>query len=132
VRVDYVVIAASHTDEVITPDGRFTTEAAKQEIVDKVVLPVVGDLVDNNTKIMVNGTGKFLVSGPQCDTGLTGRKIIVDTYGGWTVHDGGAFSGKDPTKVDRSAGYMARYVAKNIVAAGSPMNALSSSATASV
>lgn len=65
-RVDYVVIAASHTDEVITPDGRFTTEAAKQEIVDKVVLPVVGDLVDNNTKIMVNGTGKFLVSGPQC------------------------------------------------------------------
>ena len=118
VRVDYVVIAASHTDEVITPDGRFTTEAAKQEIVDKVVLPVVGDLVDNNTKIMVNGTGKFLVSGPQCDTGLTGRKIIVDTYGGWTVHGGGAFSGKDPTKVDRSAGYMARYVAKNIVAAG--------------
>jgi S-adenosylmethionine synthetase len=118
VRVDYVVIAASHTDEVITPDGRFTTEAAKQEIVEKVVLPVVGDLVDSNTKIMVNGTGKFLVSGPQCDTGLTGRKIIVDTYGGWTVHGGGAFSGKDPTKVDRSAGYMARYVAKNIVAAG--------------
>jgi S-adenosylmethionine synthetase len=66
---------------------------------------------------MVNGTGKFLVSGPQGDTGLTGRKIIVDTYGGWAVHGGGAFSGKDPTKVDRSAGYMARYVAKNIVAA---------------
>jgi S-adenosylmethionine synthetase len=66
---------------------------------------------------MVNGTGKFLVSGPQADTGLTGRKIIVDTYGGWAMHGGGAFSGKDPTKVDRSAGYMARYVAKNIVAA---------------
>ncbi len=118
VRIDYVVIAASHTDEVITPDGRFTTEEAKREIVEKVVLPVVGGLVDKNTKITVNGTGKFLVSGPQCDTGLTGRKIIVDTYGGWSVHGGGAFSGKDPTKVDRSAGYMARYIAKNIVAVG--------------
>jgi len=117
VRVDYVVIAASHTDEVVTPDGKFTTDEAKQEIVDRVVQPVVGDLLDKKSIVTVNGTGKFLVSGPQSDTGLTGRKIIVDTYGGWAVHGGGAFSGKDPTKVDRSAGYMARYVAKNIVAA---------------
>ena len=118
VRVDYVVIAASHTAAVVTPDGMFTTDEAKQEIVAKVVQPVVGDLLDERTTITVNGTGKFLVSGPQADTGLTGRKIIVDTYGGWAVHGGGAFSGKDPTKVDRSAGYMARYVAKNLVAAG--------------
>ena len=117
-RADCVVIAASHTDEVVTADGRFTTEEAKQEIIAKVVEPVVGGLLDEKTRILVNGTGKFLVSGPQCDTGLTGRKIIVDTYGGWAVHGGGAFSGKDPTKVDRSAGYMARYVAKNLVAAG--------------
>ena len=117
VRVDYVVIAASHTDEVVTPDGKFTTDEAKQEIVDRVVQPVVGDLLDKKSIVTVNGTGKFLVSGPQSDTGVTGRKIIVDTYGGWAVHGGGAFSGKDPTKVDRSAGYMARYVAKNIVAA---------------
>ena len=117
VRVDYVVIAASHTAAVVTRDGKYTTEEAKQEIIDKVVHPVVGNLLDKKTTITVNGTGKFLVSGPQADTGLTGRKIIVDTYGGWAVHGGGAFSGKDPTKVDRSAGYMARYVAKNIVAA---------------
>jgi len=117
VRVDHVVIAASHTDEVVTRDGKFTSEAAKKEIIEKVVNPILGDLQDKNTKITVNGTGKFLVSGPQCDTGLTGRKIMVDTYGGWAVHGGGAFSGKDPTKVDRSAGYMARYIAKNIVAA---------------
>ncbi len=116
-RVDYVVIAASHTAAAVTPDGKFTTDEAKQEIIARVVRPVVGDLLDKKTKITVNGTGKFLVSGPQADTGLTGRKIIVDTYGGWAVHGGGAFSGKDPTKVDRSAGYMARYVAKNIVAA---------------
>jgi S-adenosylmethionine synthetase len=117
VRVDYVVIAASHTDEVVTPDGKFTTDEAKEEIIARVVQPVVGHLMDERTTITVNGTGKFLVSGPQGDTGLTGRKIIVDTYGGWAVHGGGAFSGKDPTKVDRSAGYMTRYVAKNIVAA---------------
>jgi S-adenosylmethionine synthetase len=117
VRVDYVVIAASHTDEVVTPDGMFTTEEARQEIIDSVVQPVVGDLLDKKSTVTVNGTGKFLVSGPQSDTGVTGRKIIVDTYGGWAMHGGGAFSGKDPTKVDRSAGYMARYVAKNIVAA---------------
>jgi S-adenosylmethionine synthetase len=118
VRVDYIVIAASHTDEVITPDGRFTTEEAKKQIIDKVVYPVVGNLIDGQTKITVNGTGKFLVSGPQSDTGMTGRKIMVDTYGGWAVHGGGAFSGKDATKVDRSAGYMTRYIAKNLVAAG--------------
>jgi len=116
-RIDYVVIAASHTDEVVTPDGRYTTEDAKQDLITEVVEPVVGQLLDEESTITVNGTGKFLVSGPQGDTGLTGRKIIVDTYGGWAVHGGGAFSGKDPTKVDRSAGYMTRYVAKNIVAA---------------
>jgi len=118
VRVEYIVIAASHTAAVVTRDGRYTTEEAKQEIIDKVVRPVVGGLIDARTTITVNGTGKFVVSGPQCDTGLTGRKIMVDTYGGWSVHGGGAFSGKDPTKVDRSAGYMTRYIAKNIVAAG--------------
>lgn len=118
VRVDYVVIAASHSSAVVTPDGKYTTDEARQQIVDCVVKPVCGELIDDRTRITVNGTGKFLVSGPQCDTGLTGRKIIVDTYGGWSVHGGGAFSGKDPTKVDRSAGYMARYVAKNLVAAG--------------
>ena len=118
VRIDHVVIAASHTTEVVTPDGKYTTEEAKRQIVDAVVGPIAGHLIDADTKVTVNGTGKFLVSGPQCDTGLTGRKIIVDTYGGWGMHGGGAFSGKDPTKVDRSAGYMARYVAKNIVGAG--------------
>jgi len=117
-RVDYVVIAASHTAAVVTPDGKLTTDEAKQEIVARVVQPVVGDLLDERTTITVNGTGKFLVSGPQADTGLTGRKIIVDTYGGMARHGGGAFSGKDPSKVDRSAAYAARYVAKNIVAAG--------------
>ena len=116
-RVDYVVIAASHTDEVVTADGRYTTEEARQEIITEVVEPVVGHLLDEQSTVAVNGTGKFLVSGPQGDTGVTGRKIIVDTYGGWAMHGGGAFSGKDPTKVDRSAGYMARYIAKNIVAA---------------
>jgi S-adenosylmethionine synthetase len=118
VRVEHVIVAASHTEDVVTKDGRFTTDDAKQEIIDRVVRPVIGELEDRKTKVTVNGTGKFLVSGPQADTGLTGRKIIVDTYGGWSVHGGGAFSGKDPTKVDRSAGYMARYVAKNIVHAG--------------
>ena len=118
VRVDQVVIAAAHTAEVVTPDGRYTTEEAKRAVIDEVVLPVVGALADERTRVTVNGTGKFLVSGPAGDTGLTGRKIIVDTYGGWVMHGGGAFSGKDPTKVDRSAGYMARYVAKNVVASG--------------
>ncbi|HRZ39819.1 MAG TPA: methionine adenosyltransferase domain-containing protein, partial [Candidatus Omnitrophota bacterium] len=80
--------------------------------------PIVGDMIDAQTKFYVNETGKFVVGGPQSDTGMTGRKIIVDTYGGVVSHGGGAFSGKDPTKVDRSATYMARYVAKNVVAAG--------------
>jgi S-adenosylmethionine synthetase len=118
VRADYVVLACQHTPEVVTSDGKFMTEEAKQQVIDEVARPVLGDLIDARTKFTVNGTGKFLVGGPQADTGLTGRKIIVDTYGGWAVHGGGAFSGKDPTKVDRSAGYMARYVAKNVVAAG--------------
>jgi S-adenosylmethionine synthetase len=118
VRVDYVVIAAQHTDAVLTPDANSMRDEAKQEIIAKVVRPVLGDLVDAKTKFTVNGTGKFLVGGPQADTGMTGRKNIVDTYGGWAMHGGGAFSGKDPTKVDRSAGYMARYIAKNMVAAG--------------
>ena len=81
------------------------------------ILPIVKKWIDKNTKIYINPTGKFVIGGPQSDTGLTGRKIIVDTYGGRCPHGGGAFSGKDPTKVDRSAAYMARYIAKNIVAA---------------
>ena len=117
-RVAWVVLAAQHTADVVTPDGQFTTEEAKREIIATVVIPVLGDLVDERTTLTVNGTGKFLIGGPQADTGMTGRKNVVDTYGGWAPHGGGAFSGKDPTKVDRSAGYMARYVAKNLVAAG--------------
>ena len=90
-----------------------------KDIIAKVVFPVIPEqLFDNNTKIHINPTGRFVTGGPQGDSGLTGRKIIVDTYGGYARHGGGAFSGKDPTKVDRSAAYMARYVAKNIVAAG--------------
>lgn len=118
VRVDYVVLACQHTPDVVTRDDKFMTEEAKQQVIDAVARPALGDLIDARTQFTVNGAGKFLVGGPQADTGLTGRKIIVDTYGGWAVHGGGAFSGKDPTKVDRSAGYMARYIAKNIVAAG--------------
>ena len=117
IRVDYVVIAAQHTEEVVTKDGKYMREDAKEEIIEKVVKPVLGEYYDKNTKITINGTGKFVIGGPQSDTGMTGRKIIVDTYGGWTLHGGGAFSGKDPTKVDRSASYIARYIAKNIVAA---------------
>lgn len=117
IRADYVVIAAQHTEEVVKKDGKHMKEDAKKEIIDKVIIPVLGDFYDKNTKITINGTGKFVIGGPQSDTGMTGRKIIVDTYGGWVVHGGGAFSGKDPTKVDRSASYMARYIAKNIVAA---------------
>jgi S-adenosylmethionine synthetase len=112
------VVAAQHTPDVLTRNGRFINEDAKQEIISKVVLPVLGDFVDKKTRVSINGTGRFLIGGPQADTGMTGRKVAVDTYGGWAPHGGGAFSGKDATKVDRSAGYMTRYIAKNIVASG--------------
>ncbi len=119
VRVDTVVLACQHTEEILDQTGKSITQKARDEIIEKVVKPAVGPkLLDERTKYFVNATGKFVVGGPQSDTGMTGRKIIVDTYGGRIPHGGGAFSGKDPTKVDRSASYMARYIAKNIVAAG--------------
>lgn len=117
-RVDTVVVSSQHTEEILDKTGHKITEKSRKEIIDKVIMPVVGKWVDNKTKYFVNPTGKFVVGGPQSDTGVTGRKIIVDTYGGMAAHGGGAFSGKDPTKVDRSACYMARHIAKNIVAAG--------------
>ena len=117
-RVDTVVIATQHTEEILDHSGQMITEESRREISDKVVSPIIPDsMIDENTKIHINPTGKFVIGGPRGDTGLTGRKIIVDTYGGYAPHGGGAFSGKDPTKVDRSAHYMARYIAKNIVAA---------------
>jgi len=118
VRIDAVVLSTQHTEEILDKTGKKITEKARKEIIDTVIMPVVKGLVDSKTKYFVNPTGKFVVGGPQSDTGMTGRKIIVDTYGGRTPHGGGAFSGKDPTKVDRSAAYMARYIAKNIVASG--------------
>jgi len=117
-RIDAVVLACQHTEKILDKTGDHITEEAKKEIIETIAGPVVGDLVDADTKYYVNETGKFVLGGPQSDTGVTGRKIIVDTYGGVVSHGGGAFSGKDPTKVDRSATYMARYAAKNIVAAG--------------
>ena len=112
VRVDTVVISSQHRADV-------SLDEIRREIVEHVVRPVIPeDLIDDNTIIYVNPTGRFVTGGPVGDSGLTGRKIIVDTYGGYARHGGGAFSGKDPTKVDRSAAYAARYVAKNIVAAG--------------
>lgn len=112
VRVDTVVISTQHSPDV-------DIETIRQDITAKVIQPVLPkSLMDENTRIFVNPTGRFVVGGPQGDSGVTGRKIIVDTYGGMARHGGGAFSGKDPTKVDRSAAYAARYVAKNIVAAG--------------
>ena len=117
-RIDAVVLACQHTEDILDDTGKFITKKARQEIIETIAMPIVGDMVDGDTKYYVNETGKFVVGGPQSDTGVTGRKIIVDTYGGVVSHGGGAFSGKDPTKVDRSATYMARYVAKNIVAAG--------------
>ena len=111
-RFDTVVISTQHSDTIAIEDLR---EAVIEEII-KPTLPA--NLVDSQTRFLVNPTGRFVIGGPVGDTGLTGRKIIVDTYGGYASHGGGAFSGKDPTKVDRSAAYMARYVAKNLVAAG--------------
>ena len=116
--VNRAVIAAQHTEEVVDKTGKKMTEEAKGEIKEKVIIPILGEFYDpNKTKCFINETGKFVIGGPQSDTGMTGRKIIVDTYGGMAAHGGGAFSGKDPTKVDRSGSYMARYIAKNIVAA---------------
>lgn len=117
-RVNSVVLASQHTDEILDKTGEHITEKARKEMIEEIAKPVLGKLADHKTEYYINQTGKFLVGGPQSDTGMTGRKIIVDTYGGFISHGGGAFSGKDPTKVDRSAAYMARYVAKNIVAAG--------------
>ncbi len=115
--VDRAVIAAQHTEEVVDKTGKKMTEEARKEIAEKVIIPTLGEFYDpGKTKLFINETGKFVIGGPQSDTGMTGRKIIVDTYGGMAAHGGGAFSGKDPTKVDRSGSYMARYVAKNIVA----------------
>ena len=119
VRVDTVVVSTQHGPEILDKTGNQITEKARKEIIDVVIKPVLGKrLIDEKTRFLVNPTGKFVVGGPASDTGLTGRKIIVDTYGGYAPHGGGAFSGKDPTKVDRSACYMARYIAKNVVAAG--------------
>ena len=112
VRVDTVVVSTQHSQAVMLEDVRKDI----MEFVIKAVIPA--ELLDENTKYFINPTGRFVIGGPQGDSGLTGRKIIVDTYGGYSRHGGGAFSGKDPTKVDRSAAYAARYVAKNIVAAG--------------
>ena len=117
-RVTSVVMACQHTEDVLDKKRDMLSEDARQEIIETIAKPVLGKYIDKNTKFYVNATGKFVIGGPQSDTGMTGRKIIVDTYGGTIQHGGGAFSGKDPTKVDRSASYMARYVAKNIVAAG--------------
>ncbi len=111
-RIDTVVVSSQHGPEV-------SLEKLREDIINTVVKPIIpANLLDENTKYHINPTGRFVVGGPQGDSGLTGRKIIVDTYGGYARHGGGAFSGKDPTKVDRSAAYAARYVAKNIVAAG--------------
>lgn len=117
-KVTSVVLASQHTDDVLDKKTDMMSKEAREEIIEKVAKPIVGEYIDKHTKFHVNATGKFVIGGPQSDTGMTGRKIIVDTYGGTVQHGGGAFSGKDPTKVDRSASYMARYVAKNIVAAG--------------
>ena len=111
-RVDTVVVSSQHSAEI-------DSDTIRKDIIENVILPVIPkELIDGKMNIYVNPTGRFVIGGPQGDTGLTGRKIIVDTYGGYSRHGGGAFSGKDPTKVDRSASYAARYVAKNIVKAG--------------
>jgi len=110
-RVSAVVIAQQHLEHI-------SEDKLKQEILEKVIKPVLGKWMDSSTKVHINATGKFVIGGPEGDSGVTGRKIIVDTYGGVGRHGGGAFSGKDPSKVDRSGAYAARYVAKNLVAAG--------------
>ena len=111
-RVDTVVVSAQHAPET-------SHEELSAAIIDKIICKAVPtELMDENTRFLINPTGRFTIGGPMGDSGLTGRKIIVDTYGGYARHGGGAFSGKDPTKVDRSAAYAARYIAKNIVAAG--------------
>lgn len=111
-RVEAVVISTQHAEDV-------TTDTLRSDVLEKIIKTIVpSELLDENTKYHINPTGRFVVGGPMGDAGVTGRKIIVDTYGGYAPHGGGAFSGKDPTKVDRSAAYMARYIAKNIVAAG--------------
>jgi S-adenosylmethionine synthetase len=109
--IDTVVVSTQHTEDV-------SISQVREEIISKVVKPICNDLINNSTKFLVNPTGRFVIGGPVGDTGLTGRKIIADTYGGMGRHGGGAFSGKDPSKVDRSACYMARYIAKNIVSSG--------------
>ncbi|NOY89358.1 MAG: methionine adenosyltransferase [FCB group bacterium] len=118
-RVNCVVISTQHSEDILNRTGKKITKKSRDEIIDKVIFPVIpSKMRDNKTKFYVNPTGKFVIGGPQSDTGMTGRKIIVDTYGGMASHGGGAFSGKDPSKVDRSASYMARYIAKNVVASG--------------
>jgi len=117
-RVDSCVLACQHTEEILDSTQEKITNKARQELIEVIARPILKEYLDKNTKYYINETGIFLIGGPQSDTGMTGRKIVVDTYGGVAAPGGGAFSGKDPTKVDRSAAYMARYVAKNIVAAG--------------
>ncbi len=110
-RIDTIVVSTQH-------DPNIKNETIKEKIIEKVIRPFCGELIDKKTKYFINPTGRFVIGGPPGDTGLTGRKIIVDTYGGVGSHGGGAYSGKDPSKVDRSASYMARYIAKNVVASG--------------
>ncbi len=117
--IESVVVSTQHTSDVLDETGERISEDAKNKIFDLVIKPSLPkNLIDDKTTVYINPTGKFVIGGPQSDTGMTGRKLIVDTYGGWAPHGGGAYSGKDPTKVDRSASYMSRYIAKNIVAAG--------------
>jgi S-adenosylmethionine synthetase len=117
-RVDSCVLACQHSEEILNSTKERITKKARQELIDAIARPILKGYIDKDTKYYVNETGKFVIGGPQSDTGMTGRKIIVDTYGGAAAPGGGSFSGKDPTKVDRSAAYMCRYIAKNIVAAG--------------